>query len=293
MVFYSNPTIQKYNKEVNIVKEEIKSTEGENRLTNNNDLMIYNNNPIVDGKNNDIVNIEITDCDRIAYPIPGTVDDVDKLTMDNLIKYYNKYYIANNMVMVISGNIDENKVSKVINETFGNENTPNKESQVEYDLKYDSEDEDSDDEDDSEDESFIDSDNYDNSEHSPNNSNHREPRLIYDIYEDSENTDILLSYKICGFSSVNCDDIYPLYIYSDMLTGGINSLLLKTLREEEKLVYTVDSNLDIFNKHGTFNIQYSTDNINIKKTIHLINAILSNYKLKQKDLNKAKKKNNK
>lgn len=52
------------------------------------------------------------------YPVIGYVDQFLKLQRKDLVDYYNKRYAPNNMVFVVSGNIDVEKCMQEIEETF-------------------------------------------------------------------------------------------------------------------------------------------------------------------------------
>lgn len=54
------------------------------------------------------------------YPVIGYVDQFLKLERDNLVDYYSRRYVPNNMIFVVSGNIDVDQCMAEIEETFSN-----------------------------------------------------------------------------------------------------------------------------------------------------------------------------
>ena len=53
------------------------------------------------------------------YDIAGTVDDIDKITKEDLLKCYNAFYQPSNMFILIAGKFDPEKALKIINEEVG------------------------------------------------------------------------------------------------------------------------------------------------------------------------------
>ncbi len=52
-------------------------------------------------------------------PIIGQLDDVSDLTLDTLIKHYDRYYVPNNATLVIVGDVDVDEALKRIDKTLG------------------------------------------------------------------------------------------------------------------------------------------------------------------------------
>jgi len=51
-----------------------------------------------------------------ARPEGGTPDTISRLTRDDLLRYYNRYYVPDNLVVVVVGNIAPNDAEKVVAE---------------------------------------------------------------------------------------------------------------------------------------------------------------------------------
>lgn len=54
-----------------------------------------------------------------ATPSIGTVDSVKKLTRDDLVAFYKKYYVAANAIVTIVGDVDRSKASKLAEQLTG------------------------------------------------------------------------------------------------------------------------------------------------------------------------------
>lgn len=67
----------------------------------------------------------------IKYPIIGDVDNVNKITKEDLYECYNTFYNPSNMFVVISGNVDPNETIKII---VDNQNK--KEFKINKKIKY-------------------------------------------------------------------------------------------------------------------------------------------------------------
>jgi predicted Zn-dependent peptidase len=63
--------------------------------------------------------------DSISFPILGSIDTVKSFTQEDLIEYISSYYIPENSVISVAGNVDLNNVEKLIEKYFGTWNTLN------------------------------------------------------------------------------------------------------------------------------------------------------------------------
>ncbi|WP_368487637.1 M16 family metallopeptidase [Clostridium sp. BJN0013] len=64
--------------------------------------------------------------DSISFPILGSIDTVKSFTKEHLMEYISSYYIPENSVISIAGNVDLNKVERLIEKYFGTWNILNK-----------------------------------------------------------------------------------------------------------------------------------------------------------------------
>lgn len=100
-------------------------------------------------------------------------------------------------------------------------------------------------------------------------------KTLYVRDEKATSTKIVISYPI----DIKIGNKYGLYLpfLNNLLTGGLNSILLKRLRLELNLVYGIRSTHET-NLCGTVvNIETSTDNNNVKKVIKEIFRLINYY----------------
>lgn len=66
----------------------------------------------------------------LKYPILGTLDNLDKLTKEDLVKFHKKFFIPENMAIIYSGPIEKSKFLDLVNESCSSqEEEPQKEEE--------------------------------------------------------------------------------------------------------------------------------------------------------------------
>ncbi|ERI92920.1 peptidase, M16 family [Clostridiales bacterium oral taxon 876 str. F0540] len=74
----------------------------------------------------DLHSIAIWGNDSISMPILGSIDTVKSFNREQLLKYISKYYIPENSVISIAGNINLNIIESIVSKYFGHWNSENK-----------------------------------------------------------------------------------------------------------------------------------------------------------------------
>ncbi|QCX32287.1 insulinase family protein [Caloramator sp. E03] len=74
----------------------------------------------------DILSIATWGEDPLSYPILGTNTTIKELNKEKIINYFNETYVPENIVISITGNFEEDKLIKKLNETFGTMHNKNK-----------------------------------------------------------------------------------------------------------------------------------------------------------------------
>ena len=99
---FQDPVLRLFHTELETVYEEFNMYQDKDQMRANNKLMsgLFPNNPI--GR------------DVIGYP-----EHLKNPSMVNIMNFYHTWYVPNNMVIVISGDIDFEKTIKMIDDTFG------------------------------------------------------------------------------------------------------------------------------------------------------------------------------
>ena len=55
-----------------------------------------------------------------GIPIIGTMDDLSKIKIDDLKKWYANYYVPNNATLILAGNFESNNAKSLIKKYYGN-----------------------------------------------------------------------------------------------------------------------------------------------------------------------------
>ena len=155
---------------------------------------------------------------------------IETVSREELLEFKNKYYRAENCVISVVGNIDFDKLDKMVERYFS--------SHFDYD-------------------------------HEPNKVD-KEPYEIniaktYDIVQRDDNqANVCLMFK--SVSSVQ-EEKYVSDLYSSILGNSQNSRLFKIIREKLGLVYTIYSYNEICPKAGELVIVFGTRPKNVKKAM--------------------------
>ena len=182
-------------------------------------------------------------------PTYGTVNAVKNIKRKDLIMYYNKYYIPNNMVLSIVGNLGKDTI-KQIKQKF-NIFKPNKLPQK-----------------------------NNTPEPKPHNITiKKEKRKILSSY-------MVLGYLTSNRLS---KDSYVLDVVKAILGKGQSGRMFDEIRNKRGLAYEVGVHHDPSIDNGFFSVYLNTDKKNIKKVIGLILKEFENLNnLTQKELDEAK-----
>ncbi len=158
-----------------------------------------------------------------------------------LLDYYNKYYIPNNMLLTLVGNFDVNKMKQTINNTFGKMKF--KKNIIKKTFDY-----------------------Y--------KTNIVPLKLV------KHNSKTVFVYYCFKYPSGNrLYNLYEKLI-SYVLVSGTNSILHNMLRNNNGLVYNVDDELNEYDDNNQFYIiKTETSKKNVKKLLQLINKSINNLKL--------------
>lgn len=107
-----------FKENLNYLLEYVETPYFTNELVNNErgiiteEIKMYDNNPNTELTYSSYKNIFIND--KRKNLISGTVDDIKKITKDNLLDCYNTFYNPNNMFIVITGNVNPEEAIAII-----------------------------------------------------------------------------------------------------------------------------------------------------------------------------------
>lgn len=166
------------------------------------------------------------------YPAIGYEDLLGGLTREDLIKYYNKRYVPNNIVVTIAGGIDKNTVMQEVEKEFNDFRRP---------------------------------------DYTPLNTGESEPTQIGKklVEEEAATT---LSYLSIGFHSIGIlnRDLFAMDVLSMILGRGNSSRLNKVLVEDNRVAHSVSASNYTPEDPGLFIISAILDKENIERSRKLI-----------------------
>lgn len=166
----------------------------------------------------------------LAYPILGTKETVSRFTHQSLIEYFNTYYHADNMVISIAGNFEEDDLIEKVNAYFGT-------------LKR----------------GII-----------PNLDGYPDPIYNWSFdskKKDFEQIQVAISFPGIKFDH---DLSYEMMVLSNILGGTNSSRLFQTIREDRGLAYSIYSEPNFYDALGTLCISFGVSKENLKETMKLI-----------------------
>ena len=188
------------------------------------------------------------------HPVIGYRETFKQLSRDDLFNFYKENYTPDNMVISISGDINQQEVFNLLKEDFSDfKSTPIGTKPLST----------------------------------------CEPRQVGTL-KDISYKDVNLGYLALGYKSVSIysPDLYALDVLAIALGEGKYSILSKDLKREKKLAYSINTYNYTPNCPGLFIIETTCDGAKYEETINAINEKLAQIKKKgitQKELKRAKK----
>ena len=163
--------------------------------------------------------------------ILGSVDTVDALNNDKILKYKKKYYNLNNIIISVAGKIDHDTMYRLI-------------------------------------EKYIDEQSVAGNEETPVSviENQEKPEL--NVYQkDTEQVHIALGVR--GLPREH-EDRYILKVLNTILGENMSSRLFQVVREKHGLAYSIHSSIERFNDTGALIVSAGTEEKNLYQAIELI-----------------------
>jgi predicted Zn-dependent peptidase len=186
-----------------------------------------------------------------GWNIAGTKENVRKMTRDDFIKYRKENYVASSTTVVVSGNINENKVVEDVKKAFQNISTGRKSGKLKIIEK--------------------------------------QTRPVIKIkHKETDQTHIVLGVR--AYDAKNQKN-YPLHILNTVLGQGMSSRLFQKLRDEMGVGYYVRSGIDEFTDHGFLAVSTGVDNSRVVEVVSAVLGEmkrLATEKISGAELKKAK-----
>ncbi len=188
------------------------------------------------------------------YPVIGYLENFLQITRDDLVDYHERMYVPSNMVFVAVGDLDTEEAFSKISEAFADfERKP-------LDIPA-----------------------------LPPESPQLGRRVL------REERDLDMAYVLMGFHTVQLShpDLYPLDVFSHIMSEGKSSRLYQKLVEELGLVYSVTtwSHTPAYDA-GVFAVSMTMDPANVDEAIEIVTDELYSFKrerVRRNELEKAKK----
>lgn len=219
-----------FKEEINVIKEELKEWDEELEQYCEDKLFLnsFNNR-------------------RIKYPIIGTKESLDSITLSDIREFYSKYYFPENTSIVVISSVRFDKVKDIVYEYFWKWN-------VSYDKK-----------------------NHRN-ELNCKKIEYEIPKI--DVFNDKR--DGIKTCKIeivCPIDSLNEKEMKALRIFNQYFGEGVNSILYDTLRTKNGLIYDVITKVAHENYIKLYKITFSTAKENVNKSIALVKECIEKVNL--------------
>lgn len=188
---------------------------------------------------------------RLKYPIIGTEESLNNMTIDDTIDFFNDYYCANNATITIISDLDFEDVRDMVEELFidwRSEKLPEDEDKEVITI--------------------------------PNNG------VFIDKKEDINSAKVQIIFPI---NELNQWEIKALRVFNQYFGEGVNSILFDTLRTKNGLVYDVLTRVANENEIKVYKINYSTAHENVDKSIEIVKELIEDVdsyreKLKKENL---------
>lgn len=167
----------------------------------------------------------------LGRPILGTTETLNGIDKNNLNEFWYNHYNPPNMVLSVAGNIDHQKVIKLVRKYFDSTNTGKTSSEYQFPgIKA-------------------------------------EKGKSFNFSEPVNQTHICVGTDCFSFLDERKYDLIAINTY---LGGGMSSRLFQIIREKRGLAYSVYSFLDFFMDSGVFGFYLGTEKSQAKKAIDLM-----------------------
>ena len=203
---------------------------------------------------------------RIKYPIIGTKESLENITLNDIKKFYSKYYFPENTSVVIISSAKFDKVKDIVEEYFNkweNRIIDNKYRKENVNPKM------------KEVKDIV----------SNKKIEYEVPKACtFDNKRDGTNTCKIEI--VCPIDNLNEKEMKCLRIFNQYFGDGVNSILYDTLRTKNGLIYDVITKIAHENYIKLYKITFSTAKENVNKSIALVKECIEKLDLLGQPLDK-------
>lgn len=183
---------------------------------------------------------------RIKYPIIGTMESLNKITLSDIKGFYLENYNPQNTSIAVVSSLNFEEIKEIIELYFGNWsiNNDNKDNEIIYDI-----------------DSFG---------------------VYKDVKEGINGSKVEIIFPI---DSLSIDELKALRIFNEYFGEGINSVLFDRLRTKNGLVYDVLTRIAYEKYIKLYKITFSTSKQNLDKALSLIEECIRKVIGEETDIN--------
>ena len=207
----------------------------------------------------------------LGHNILGTAEQVRAFTTEDALRFTRKLYRPDNAIFFAYGDIDFNKLVRLLKKSFLSEERRVKSEETTFGDRRESQ------------FNSPEAQAQFNIQHSTFNTQHSFEGQTIVMQKNTHQAHVMIGTRAYD---VNDDRRMPLYLLNNMLGGpGMNAKLNLALREHNGLVYTVESTMVAYGDTGVWSIYFGCDEHDVKRCLRLVRKELD--KFMQKPLSEA------
>ena len=207
----------------------------------------------------------------LGHNILGTAEQVRSFKTEDALRFTRKLYRPDNAIFFAYGDIDFNKLVRLLKKSFLSEERRVKSEETTFGDRRESQ------------FNSPEAQAQFNIQHSTFNTQHSFEGQTIVMQKNTHQAHVMIGTRAYD---VNDDRRMPLYLLNNMLGGpGMNAKLNLALREHNGLVYTVESTMVAYGDTGVWSIYFGCDEHDVKRCLRLVRKELD--KFMQKPLSEA------
>ena len=207
----------------------------------------------------------------LGHNILGTAEQVRSFKTEDALRFTRKLYRPDNAIFFAYGDIDFNKLVRLLKKSFLSEERKVKSEETTFGDRRESQ------------FNSPEAQAQFNIQHSTFNTQHSFEGQTIVMQKNTHQAHVMIGTRAYD---VNDSRRMPLYLLNNMLGGpGMNAKLNLALREHNGLVYTVESTMVAYGNTGIWSIYFGCDEHDVKRCLRLVRKELD--KFMQKPLSEA------
>lgn len=205
---------------------------------------------------------------RIKYPIIGTRESLESMTLNDIKKFYNEYYFPENTSIVVISSVKFEDVKEFVDIYFSSWKDKTIKNEV-FDKIKDK----------------LTSDKMMDSKFKERKIEYEIPKVdVFNNKRDGAQT--CKVEMICTIDNLNEKEMKLLRIFNQYFGEGVNSILYDTLRTKNGIIYDVITKIAHENYIKLYKITFSTAKENVNKSIALVKECIEKLELLEQPLDK-------